>query len=135
MDKTIIVLTTVAYKAGQRKGCDAWELAGGRAKLSPSRWRPRRNEGSYGGCARFGEKEKKADFLVDYKRFTPRVTKAFTEGDIVHPRGGRRSKSLSRRWYKRVFNYPVRWPLRGLPISLSSAVGFRPAISLVYFIR
>lgn len=30
------------------------------------------------------KKEKKADFLVDYKRFTPRVTKAFTEGGIVH---------------------------------------------------
>lgn len=37
-----------------------------------------------GGAGRAEEKEKKADFLVDYKRFTPRVTKAFTGGGIVH---------------------------------------------------
>lgn len=83
MDKTIIVLTT-AYKAGQRKGCDAWELAGGRAKLPPLGDGLEGTMGPHGGCARGGEKEKEADFLVDYKRFTPRVTKAFTEGDIVH---------------------------------------------------
>lgn len=39
--------------------------------------------------------EKKADFLVDYKRFTPRVTKAFTEGDIIHVVEDDRSHSLS----------------------------------------
>jgi len=40
--------------------------------------------GGEGTSARGGENERKADFLVDYKRFTPRVTKAFTEGGIVH---------------------------------------------------
>lgn len=43
--------------------------------------------------ARRSEGEK-ADFLVDYKRFTPRVTKAFTEGDIVHVVEDDRSHSL-----------------------------------------
>lgn len=85
--------------------------AGWRAsQATPSRW-PRRNDGPHGGCARGGE-EKKADFLVDYKRFTPRVTKAFTEGDIVHVVEDDRRATLSC-WYKRVFNHPVRWPLRG----------------------
>lgn len=41
-----------------------------------------------------GEKERKANFLVDYKRFTPRVTKAFTEGGIVHVEKDDRSHSL-----------------------------------------
>lgn len=59
-------------------------------------WEGRRAGAGMGkGSARGGENERKADFLVDYKRFAPRVTKAFTEGGIVHVEEDDRSHSLA----------------------------------------
>lgn len=81
-------------RSGRGKVAMRESWAGGRAKLPPLGGDLEETKGHTTGDARAAEKEKKADFLVDYKRFTPRVTKAFTEGDIIHVVEDDRSHSL-----------------------------------------